>query len=369
MGGNALNKVNASRINLEQYNEVKKDLEVKFNSYLELEFTIDVPGKNDFGDIDMLYMIKNTINDTIENNDNDKKSFDIVKLIQNIYNPIEIVQNGPVCSFAYYLSEENKYFQVDLIMVEDLLMSRFYFSYGDLGGIIGRLTQHKSLTYGSKGLWVCPNQETINKILSLKEINLQVNKDQIIKSIIPNIILTNKPEKICEYLGLSWEDWLNGFNSKEEIFEWVILSPWFELDSFRALDYEHRHRVNSRPMYLEFLKYIFINEPNFTIEKGNSSKYVNKNLQFESIEYFGKTNIFIEEILSIEKRILRKEKFSGKKFLELGIESKQIKKHLEDFKLHIENKFNMDFEMWLDTNNSNLIDNNINEFMNKKIEL
>lgn len=359
MGGNALNKVIASRINLEQYNKVKKDLEEKFNDYLQLEFVIDVPGKNDFGDIDMLYMFKNTINN--ENN----KSFNIEELINNIYNPIEIVSNGPVCSFAYYLDGVNKYFQVDLILVEDLPMSRFYFSYGDLGGIIGRLTQHKSLKYGSKGLWVCPNQETLNKFLSTKKINLQIDMKIIEKSIIPNIILTNKPEKICEYLGLKWDDWVKGFKSKQEIFEWIKKSPWFDLDSFRALDYEHRNRINSRPMYQDFLKYIFINEPKFTIEKGNSLKYINKNFQLESLEQFEKTNILIEQILSIEKKLLRKEKFSGKNFLDYGIESKNIKKYLEDFKSYIETKFNVDFESWLDINNANNINIHILEFINK----
>jgi hypothetical protein len=113
MGGNALNKVIASRINLEQYNKVKRDLEEKFNQYLELEFTIDVPGKIDFGDIDMLYVVKNKI-DSIWNVD--MIEFDIVQLITQIYNPVEIVLNGPVCSFAYYLNEDNKYFQVDFLL-------------------------------------------------------------------------------------------------------------------------------------------------------------------------------------------------------------------------------------------------------------
>ena len=364
MGGHALNKVIASRINLEQYHKVKSDLEEKFSHYLKLEFTIDVPGKIDFGDVDMLYMVKSINNGNDLNAD--IKDFDIVQLINQIYNPVEIVANGPVCSFAYYLDEGvDTYFQVDLIKVEDLPMSRFYFSYGDLGGIIGRMTQHKSITYGSRGLWVHPNQETLGKFLSTNQLDLQVNisMDSIIKSIQPNIILTNKPDKICEYIGLDWDKWVIGFSSKQEIFEWIKSSSWFRLDSFRALDYEHRHRVNSRPMYQEFFKYIFANEPNFTIEKGNSSKYINNNFQLESLEYFEKSNELKKEIIEIEKRLLRKEKFSGKKFLDLGIESKQIKKYLEDFKLYIETTFKLDFETWLDINMFEEIDKIIDEFV------
>jgi hypothetical protein len=373
MGGHALNKVIASRINLEQYNKVKKDLEEKFGNYLELEFIIDVPGKIDFGDVDILYMVKKNIkSENLVTNNSFTNNFDIVQLINQIYNSVEIVLNGPVCSFAYKLVndneqiETNKYFQVDLIYVEDLPMSRFYFSYGDLGGIIGRLTQHKSLTYGSKGLWVNPNQETISKFLSRNQISLQVDSEVIKKSFIPNIILTNKPEKICEYLGLEWDKWLNGFNSKLEIFEWIKKSSWFKKDYFRALDYEHRHRVNYRPMYQEFLKYIFTDEPNFSIEKGNSLNYINQNLQIEALEYFNKINILTEEIIQIEKRLIRKEKFSGKKFLELGIESRQIKKYLDNFKLYVETEYKIDFENWLDSNESMEIDRVINVFGDKK---
>ena len=366
MGGNALNKVIASRINLEKYIQVKKDLEEKFNQYLELEFTIDVPGKIDFGDIDMLYIVKNKTDNDNNKWNIDLHNFDLTQLINQIYTPVEIVLNGPVCSFAYYLDSVDKYFQVDLINVDNLPMSRFYFSYGDLGGIIGRLTQHKSITYGSKGLWVHPNQEIINKFLSISELSLEISKEQIIKSILPNIILTNDPEQICIYLGLDWNKWIRGFENKEEIFEWVKSSTWFNSDSFRALDYEHRHRVNSRPMYQEFLKFIFVDEPNFTIENGNSSKYINSNLQLESLDYFSKTHILAEEILEVQRRLLRKNKFSGKKFLDLGIESKQIKKYLEEFKLYIESTFELDFEIWLDISNSEVIDKNINEFLSKK---
>lgn len=373
MGGNALNKVISSRINLDKYIKVKKDLEEKIGKYLEFEFTIDVPGKVDFGDIDILYKLKNSFDNNFDNNICNKKNFNIEELLQQIYNPVEIVLNGPVCSFAYHLenSSSYEYFQVDLILVEDLQMSRFYFSYGDLGGIIGRLTQHKCLTYGSKGLWVSPNQETITKFLSEYKINLLVGYEstiqimQITNAILPKIMLTNEPDKICEYLGLDFKIWLNGFESKKQIFEWIKKSPWFELDSFRALDYEHRHRANARPMYMEFLNYIFIDEKNFDIEKGNSTKYINKNLQLETIEYFDKIGMLIKHIKQIEMNLIRKEKFSGKKFLNLGIEPKQIKMYLDNFNKYIYNKFQMEFNDWLDANSSELIDTTIDIFLKK----
>ena len=94
--------------------------------------------------------------------------------------------------------------------IKDIHMSGFYYSYGDLGGIIGRLTQHKFVIYGENGLWINPNQETVDNLISTKQINLQIDKEIINKAIIPKIILTNNPEEICQYLGLDWLKWMDG---------------------------------------------------------------------------------------------------------------------------------------------------------------
>lgn len=356
MGGKCLKKVICSRINLEDYNNIKKDLEIKFSKYLEIKFTIEVPGKIDFGDIDILYKYK-------------LDEVNIIHLIQLIYEPIEIVKNGPVCSFSYYFEETNKYFQVDLILVEDLEMSNFYFSYGDLGGIIGRITKNYCLTFGSTGLWANINEETKSKCINKYQLNFSVEHDSIIKSYIPFQMLTSDPKKICEYLGLNWEIWSNGFNSKEEIFEWICQSPWFEPNSFRVLlNHEHRHRANSRPMYQEFINYIYKDEDNLIIEKANIPNNINlnKNLQLESLEYFDKINNLINEFLPVEKKIIRKEKFNGKKLLDLGIESKQLNKYLDSFNIYIKSKFNLEFNDWLDLNNSEEINNVLKTFIDNK---
>ncbi len=161
MGGNALKKVIASRINLIQYNKIKTQLIEKFTGHLDIEFVIDVPNKQDFGDIDVLYTLDNSLSET--------KNLNIINLIKLLFNPVEIVHNGPVVSFAYELDKFDKldeldgsditnksveivqsnnitntstyfqpiyfqptYFQVDLILCQDIRMSRVYFCYGDL---------------------------------------------------------------------------------------------------------------------------------------------------------------------------------------------------------------------------------------------
>jgi len=365
MGGNALKKVKTSRINLTTYNIVKLDLKEKLSNKLNIEFIIEVPNKTDFGDVDVIYLKNNQIK--------------ICDLVKEIYNPEEIVLNGGVCSFSYKIILDGNvtYFQVDLIESDDLVMSRFYFSYGDLGGIIGRVSQYIGLKFGSAGLWVCSNSQTIQKFLELTEnielknfLNLELEKinlglDTISNAQYSNIILTTNPKIICEYLDLDWDVWSRGFDRMEKIFEWIRKSRYFNLDSFRAMDYEHRHRANKRPMYQKFIEYIFSSEPNFTIENGNSTKYSNTNLQLESIEYFTKLNLLKDMIIQIYKELVRKNKFNGKKIIELGIVNKEISICTKEFKKKIELEYGIEFNNWLDDNNVQTIDYVLKEYITK----
>jgi len=175
-------------------------------------------------------------------------------------------------------------------------MSRFYFSYGDLGGILGRIAQYIGLKFGSIGLWICPKSETISKFLNLEQnfyfkknlLNKLKSNDFELSSITnaqyTDIILTAKPNVICEYLDFDLTIWTNGFNSKEKILEWICRSKYFNSDIFRVMSYEHRHKANKRLMYQEFINYISKNESlnkigeEFTIEKGDSVNYININI-------------------------------------------------------------------------------------------
>lgn len=384
MGGHALKKVIASRISLAQYNWVKDKLAKKLNnlnSLLIFEFLIDVPGKTDFGDIDILYQVV--------------KEFNIVELIKEIFNPIEIVSNGDVCSFAFEINNDLDndlkvpiYFQVDLIKCVNIDASLFYFSYGDLGGILGRIACAIGLKFGNAGLWISPNSCTINKFINSEpnaklindlvfnlstQLNLNNQKEKnkletefksIIESHYPNIILSEDPKSICEYLGLDWDIWNDGFSSKQEIFEWIIKSRYFNLDHFRSLDYAHRQREKKRPMYQEFIKFIFKDEPEFVIEKTSKIKYSGLNLQLDALEYFNKSNEM--EIMIRNECIcfIRKKKFNGNKFIKLGIIDKQIPIYIKEFKktLGFDNNL-LKFNEWLDSMSSNDIDIIINKFV------
>lgn len=374
MGGHALKKVLASRIDLSQYNEVKSKLHEQLSSKIIFEFLIDVPNKIDFGDIDILYQATNGI--------------DIVNIIKETFNPVEIVSNGDVCSFSYQITEDDeeiKYFQVDLIKSVNLKMSKFYFSYGDLGGIIGRIAQYIGLKFGSAGLWVCPSSQTISEFLNLEQnvklvdcmrakFKTQLNCDNLDLDIIAkaqysNISLTSNPQIICEYLGLDYNLWVNGFMSKDDIYEWITKSKFFNPSQFKVLDYAGRQRVNKRPMYQDFLQYIFKNEPNFTIEKANTSNYSNLNLQLEAIEQFVKLGELENMIIQVVNNLVRKYKFNGGKLIQLGIVDKQISICIKEFKKKLGFDTNLnstdEFNNWLDLNNLTTIDQMLKDFVSE----
>lgn len=382
MGGKALKKVKASRIGLEQYVQIKNDLMEKLNKYFQIEFVIEVPNKTDFGDVDVLYDMTDFSNLTKSDEHNSFQSDKITidQIILREFNPVEIVMSGPVCSFAYKFinaSEENnstQYFQVDLIQTKNIEMSRFYFSYGDLGGIIGRIFQHNCLTFGSEGLRVHPNVETIYEYITkyyscvekhIANLNHNIKLEQISKGQFEKIYLSTNPKEICDVLELNWNKWVEGFNNTNEIYNWICNSPWFNLDYFRALDCEHRHRASSRPMYQDFLKYIFTmaGEPNFTIECANSSKYLNKNCQLSLLIRFSKLPELQLQIENEYKRLERKEKFSGKIFLDGGISQKNMKNCLNEFNAYIEQKYLINFNEWLDANSAKLISDEVDNFI------
>ncbi len=342
MGGKAIKKVQVSRINLEIYEKIKLDIKEKFSSYAQIDFSYDVPGKTSHGDLDVLYKILD-------------KSVRIRDLIIETYNPEEIVSNGDVISFAYNIDEE--YYQVDFIKCKSIPMSKFYFSYGDLGGILGRISKFYGLTYGADGMWLSLYSQTVNQYLkktdnpdlvdSLEKLDTTWN--------LGDIALTSDPEEICCYLDLDYTKWINGFDTEEKIFDWVKSSKYFTPEIFQSLNSVHRRRVNLRPFYQKFVLSI---KGNIEFDLTPNSE-ISINNQLEAIIYFNKTEELKNLLVKYKINKERKEKFNGNLIMDLGLVDNQqlLGKFISEFKSYINNKFNSGFEEWLDTQtNSQVID-------------
>lgn len=108
MGGHALKNTLTKRIDLSNYKRIKKYIcqMLESEGYFISEI-IETPGKESFGDLDLLYIT------------NSKLKQDIHQTISKLFNP-----NGNVCSFDI---EE---FQIDLIKctsVNQMQIAKFYY--------------------------------------------------------------------------------------------------------------------------------------------------------------------------------------------------------------------------------------------------
>lgn len=316
MGGNAL-KVNCIRINKDLYLKIKLDCISKLKDFINIHQIYELADKLDFGDLDLLYLSDPNIN--------------ILNIVQNIFNPIDYNINGDVLSFSYEINKD-QYFQIDLIKTSNINISIFYFSYGDIGNILGRIVKKYELTLGIDGLWITYENE--------------------------RIMLSEDPKEICIFLGLDYNVWLNGFNKREEFFDWIIKSKYFDSDFFKLdnLNNTYKHRYITRPTFKDFVNYV----------KDLNIKSSEIKLKIEDyILMFNK--IKEKEKIDHKIKILRlyQTKFSGSIFLNF-VDPKEINKYKDAFKKYISEK--EDFNNWLIINNQEFINQSIQNFiLNNKL--
>lgn len=224
MGGNAMAPFGAVRHSKEEYCTLTKEVLDKLYSFGEFNGWTEVKSysdKDSFGDLDIVFT--NRYPDTF---------FKIISLFNN---PPHIL-NGTVMSFLY------KDLQVDLIGTkeEDFIISQVYFSYNDLGNLMGKLYHSVGLKYGHNGLHI-GLYDTDNS--SCKFSDYCLSKD---------------PEKIFRFLGLDYSLFLKGFSTLEEIFKFVTSSRFFskEIFAYENMNAAARVRDKKRSTYTSFLEYI-----------------------------------------------------------------------------------------------------------------
>lgn len=146
------------------------------------------------------------------------------------------VKNGSVSSLAWALPD-CRIFQVDLnyFPAERLRLARSYFAYGDLGNMLGRAAMAMRLKLGTDGL------------------SYRLSKDRR-----DHISLSKDWNQSLEVLGYDPERWHQGFSSEEEVFEYVVSSPYFDVSFFleENLNHHKRKRQLVRPVYKKFLEWL-----------------------------------------------------------------------------------------------------------------
>lgn len=301
MGGQAI-KI-AQRVPRDIFFEYIKVIIPKVQSVFntEVHMVNGFHNKQDFGDLDLLVLADRDFGNRRD-------------IVQKNFNPDEISINRHILSFNY------KELQVDLIFTppSNWEASKIFFDWGDLGNFMGKLINNYGnlnnhgylLKYGYDGLKCKLKYEGVSK----------------------NVVLTKDNAKVFEFLGLSFEKWKDGFNNREEMFEYVISSPLFDYNSFQweNLSSINKHRNKRRPNYHGFLEYI--------------KKYKDKNIKW------GKVDLYIENIkksfgvdLKKEMEYLKEEvknkkdisnKFNGKILMDKypKLKGVELGRNIQDFK-------------------------------------
>lgn len=224
MGGKALKNTFTERKNTKEYLEIYNEISNILTNLLgDVTLTTHYHSKVTHGDMDILLKITSN-----------NKNVNIKTIISKIFKPNEIIVNGGVVSFDY------KKFQIDIIPIneESWDSAKFWYSYDPIPNLVGKTAHKFGLKFGPEGL-----------VMPIRNFNNRLSKD---------IIITKNSKKIFEFLGYDYDRYLMGFDTKQEIFDWVINSKFFDSEMFEMqnLNQIDRKRTRKRATYQEFLEYL-----------------------------------------------------------------------------------------------------------------
>jgi len=311
MGGRALKKTFTRRYEKEEYHQLCEELLPKLAEIFDTEVSLveSFKHKETFGDMDVLVLGRR---------DNNK----VKEILIKAFNP----PPGQIYCNIHVVSFEHKELQIDLIFTKESQWesSKLFFKYGDLGNLLGKMYHKINLKYGFEGL-----KMVIRDLDDTKKLG--------------EFIISTDGEKIFEFMGLSWDRYLQGFDNEQEIFDYIIQSRFFDPEAFKFENLNHinRKRNRRRKGYGEFVK--FVEEANiksnYTFDETDKTKHIQ-----EIEEYFDvKITDEINRLQQAEK--LRQEiagKFDGRKVMEWGEidPGPEVAKHIEGFKNHISEEKN-----------------------------
>ena len=232
MGGNAFNTetFTAKRVNKQEYYEILEQLLDEICNIIQPNFRLYdvafIKSKDSFGDMDVI----------IESTDN-CNWFEIENIFKQKY---KYQSNGNVFSIL------RNDFQIDFIKVPSISYDYaiHYFSWNDLGNIVGRLLKQYGFKHGWDGLFYPQRTDTNDNNVSdhvVKEHSLSYNYYDSLK-----------------ILQLDIDKFKKGFNTYEEMFDWILASPLFiyEIFKFENLNHTNKVRDRKRKTYNMFLEYL-----------------------------------------------------------------------------------------------------------------
>ncbi|KAF5369589.1 hypothetical protein D9758_002685 [Tetrapyrgos nigripes] len=313
MGGSALHFLQHEhafpRMPIPVYRNLKSRLyPVIQGLYSHVIVPIEAPEKKDYGDLDFLVYSPKT--DALRHGDAKiNVSHDSVKdaigarhfipadgnRTSNFAVP---VSKGEWATLGYEDEEEANrkkvedgeiYYQVDVHVCADKAeWDRIFFfnSYGDLGMIMGLVAANIGLHLGSKGLqYSHPPHRRID--------------------------LSDNFEEIAEFFGWSMETRNAGFATRQQVFDWVTTSRFFDASRFRTQGEGIRKVKPQRTMYSDFVEWVGGLRDTFTSLTDEEKKQIVESARAEALEHFGKREEVESMVRNFEARKRMKDVFNG----------------------------------------------------------
>lgn len=280
--------------------------------------------KNEHGDVDVLVTLP------------PDNKLDICKIVSSFNGtlsiPLNYSTNGDVVSYEFPLTDKES-FQVDLIFVPQSIFNFAYnyFSWNDLGNFIGRFAHKMGLKFGHDGLKYPLRDSRIN--------------------FYSEITLTENFSTALSFLGFDPHRFHRGFDSLEDIFEYVATNPRYYSEIFNLETRSHNARVRDkkRKSYQELLKWTQSHP-----EKDKPYRFnPNKTIYFAEIEQAFPLIRYERQALEmvVTRRLLFKERFCGQKIsAATGFEGKDLGQFMAELRTVCEEHIDylgVHFEDWV----------------------
>lgn len=136
------------------------------------------------------------------------------------------------------LSTDYRGFQVDFFLIPEAELDAawHFLCDNDLGNILGKLFRRLGLKYGMDGLSYV-----------FRRTRGSYRRD---------ILLSRDWRRILAFIGLDYRRWLQGFDTYQDMFDWVIAGPFFTADPFLDPSIRTRARERRRGTMKRFIDYL-----------------------------------------------------------------------------------------------------------------
>lgn len=226
-------------------------------------------------------------------------------------NAVGYVRNGPVTSYA--IPYNKQLFQIDIIYIQDdtFDFADKYYSYNDLGNLLGRVAHRMGFKLGHQGLtYILRDHELPTHVIS-------------------EITITTDWEEAIEFLGYSADRYHQGFDDLIDIFQYTMSSPFAKREIYLLENRNATSRIRDRKRktYMDFLDWL-----ESTTVDDLIPTTIDKKIEFKSVHVLRAMDVFPKFVWDIEVELdeYKKEKhikkiINGKLINELtGLSGKEL---------------------------------------------